>query len=400
MRERGGSDVRFRFVHAADLRLDAPFTGIRRVPPSVATVLRDASLEAFDALVSLAIAREAAFVVLAGGLYAGPQHGIRAQLALRRGLERLSRAGIWTCVALGPGDLPPDRWSAIPEWPERVHLLGPDRAGPVAIERDGQVLATVRRAGPRGEEPGLALGVLRTEAAPVDELRGAGLDYWALGGVPARRVLAEKTPWIAYPGTLQGRGHAPAERGAKGALVVEADGRTAGPPEFVALDRVRCATVTADVGGLGDVAGLTRLLGELAEDEAAQAERRSLLLRARLVGSGPVVGPLRRPGALADLLAGLRDARGPEEPFAWWDAVEDATSRQVDRDALRRRGDFTSALIDAADTLAADETSRAAFLERHLPAVPADLTRLIGALPEPVPQRIADLALDSLTSDD
>jgi DNA repair exonuclease SbcCD nuclease subunit len=44
--------VRFRFVHAADLHLDTPVAGVGPVPPFVAQALRDASLQAFDALVT------------------------------------------------------------------------------------------------------------------------------------------------------------------------------------------------------------------------------------------------------------------------------------------------------------------------------------------------------------
>jgi len=53
----------FRFVHASDLHLDTPFEGIRKVAPHVAEALRDASLEAWDALVDLTIELDADAVV-------------------------------------------------------------------------------------------------------------------------------------------------------------------------------------------------------------------------------------------------------------------------------------------------------------------------------------------------
>ena len=58
----------FRFVHAADLHLDAPFAMMARVAPEIAERLRNASLEAFDALVTMAIDRQAAFVIFAGDI--------------------------------------------------------------------------------------------------------------------------------------------------------------------------------------------------------------------------------------------------------------------------------------------------------------------------------------------
>jgi hypothetical protein len=383
--------VRFRFVHAADLHLDTPFEGVRRVEPLVADALRDASLQAFDALVSLAIARDAAFVILAGGLYDGPRRGIRAQLAFRRGLERLSRAGI---PALLADDPPEGRWAAVGTWPDRVTLLGP---GGTAVQRDSQTIATIHGGGGQPDpDGGLAIGVLHGD---LDIPAGGGMDYWALGGRHAQQILAEGDPWIVYPGTLQGRGPGVDERGAKGAFVVEVDGRSIAPPEFVPLDRVRTSVMDADITGLGDLGEVAAVLGELAEREVAAADRRSLVLRARLVGAGPVVQRLRRPGALGELLGELRDTRGSTPEFVWWDALEDATRMPLDLDALRRRGDFGSALLELADELTgADSDHLEAFAQRHLAS--ADLPGGAGQVGPERLRRAADLALDTLVLDD
>ena len=100
-------------LHAADLHLDAPFEGIGRAPAHVAAALRDASLASWDALVELAIGREVAAVLLAGGLCDGLERGVRAQARLRDGIARLAAAGIRVFIALGerdpPAALPPSR---------------------------------------------------------------------------------------------------------------------------------------------------------------------------------------------------------------------------------------------------------------------------------------------------
>src|SRR5260370_709745 len=75
----------FGFVHAADLHLDTPFAMIGRVAPEIAARLRDASLEAFDALVRMAIEREAAFVIFAGDIYDCASRGVPAQFRFLRG---------------------------------------------------------------------------------------------------------------------------------------------------------------------------------------------------------------------------------------------------------------------------------------------------------------------------
>src|SRR5579871_5781784 len=75
----------FCFVHAADLHLDTPFEGVRASAPDVADALADASLAAFDSIVALAISRRAAFLVVSGDVYDGPERGVRAQLRFHRG---------------------------------------------------------------------------------------------------------------------------------------------------------------------------------------------------------------------------------------------------------------------------------------------------------------------------
>ena len=74
-----------------DLHLDTPFKGLTASDGHVAQALRDASLDAFDGLIQLAIDRGAAFVLLAGDIYDGESRGVRAQLRFLRGLQRFSR---------------------------------------------------------------------------------------------------------------------------------------------------------------------------------------------------------------------------------------------------------------------------------------------------------------------
>src|SRR5262249_61378087 len=128
----------FRFVHAADLHLDTAFAAIGRAAPEIAERLRDASLEAFDALVRVAIEREAGFAIFAGDIYNSADRGVRAQLRFLRGVERLGERGIPVFVAHGNHD-PMDGWSAVRRRPGNLVLFSP---GPV----DG-------RTAPRGGGP-------------------------------------------------------------------------------------------------------------------------------------------------------------------------------------------------------------------------------------------------------
>jgi exonuclease SbcD len=422
--------VRFRFVHAADLHLDTPFRGLRRVDPHVAATLADASLQAFDALVQLAVDRQAAFLLLGGDLYDGPQCGIRAQTVLRRGLDRLAGLGIATFAVLGNHDPAGADWSAIRTWPEGVTVFGDDRVQTVTVARDGQPIATIHgisyprartadnlaRRFQRTGGPGIHIGLLHgdlggdpaaSKASPCSEedLRAAGLDYWALGHRHAQRMSAQGGLWIVEPGTIQGRAPVAKERGAKGAVVVEVDDGVVQRPEFVALDRVRLEEVEVDVTGHADLREVVQVLQESGKERAGGAGDRSLILTATLVGGGPAAAELRRPGAPLTVLERLREEAGTGTPFLWWERVTDATRRDLDRAAQRLRADFPGEVLDSADRLAADPDALRAFADRHLAGMGA--AAMAKALDGPVPDavdparwpRAVDLALDLLVED-
>lgn len=414
------------FVHAADLHLDTPFEGVGQRHPDLAALLRDASLAAFDRLVELTLARDAAFLVLAGDLYDGAERGLRAQLRLRDGLARLSDAGVPTFLVHGNHDPVEEGWSAIRSWPERVTVFGSDEVGTARVEVDGEPLATVygisypRRAVTenlarrfqRVDAPGLHVGVLHAtvgaqpEHAPyspcsLEDLRAVGLDYWALGHIHRRQILHRGDPWVVYSGNTQGRSPKPSEQGAKGALVVplERTPRGAGvaEPEFVALDTVRFEEVTVDVAEADDLAAVADDLVAAAERLAAQAEGRALILRGRLIGRGRVHADLARGGARTGLLEGLRDEASTHTPVRWWDRLIDGTRPALDRDALRARPDVTGEVLRLVDRVRADPDALAR-LGSAAADLRAELERL-GGQPAVLTDLLDDaeaLALDAL----
>lgn len=387
----------FRFLHAADLHLDTPFSGLGRSAPEVARALRDASLRAWDDLVATAIAQDVAFVVLAGDLYDGADRGLRAQLHVLAGLRRLSDAGIDVLVVHGNHD-PLDGWSAIGDdaWPERVVVCGPGTVTSHEVIRAGERLATLHGVSyatarttenlalrfPLATGGGLHVGVLHGTVGPqpdhapyapctLDDLRRPGYDYWALGHIHRHDVIATD-PWVVYSGSLQGRSPKPTETGAKGAVIVDvADDRIAGVTP-VALDRVRFVNAELDLGGVvgpggpGDVhpghatdgpapitglAGLAARLERLALGACAAADGRSVVLRVRLIGRTPLHADLAHEGALAELLEDLRAGGPVDEPFLRWESLVDGTGSPVDRDALRERDDIRGALVRRVDAL-------------------------------------------------
>ncbi|MEJ2365418.1 MAG: DNA repair exonuclease [Deltaproteobacteria bacterium] len=115
----------FSFIHTADLHLDSPFTGLRQVGDTVASLIKDATFRAFDNVVDLAIRRKVDFFLVAGDVYDASDRSLRAQLKFADGLRKLAQAGIRSFVCHGNHD-PLDGWSASLRWPGGVHIFGPE----------------------------------------------------------------------------------------------------------------------------------------------------------------------------------------------------------------------------------------------------------------------------------
>ncbi|WP_051471424.1 metallophosphoesterase family protein [Patulibacter minatonensis] len=368
----------FRFLHAADLHLDTPFAGLGRVAPHVGRALQDASLQAWDGLVQLALDEDVAFVVLAGDLYDGAERGLRAQLRVRDGLRRLSEAGIETFVVHGNHDPLEEGWQAIAAdgWPDGVTVCPAGDVTTREVVRDGARVATLHgvsyaraattanlaRRFPAASGGGFHVGVLHATVgtqpdhspyAPctLDDLRAPGYGYWALGHVHGFQVLATD-PHVVYSGSLQGRSPKPAERGAKGAVVVGVVDDQVHEVRHVPLDAFRFEEVDIDVSRVPDVASVVDALRRAGDDAAAGNGDLGLVLRATLTGTPGAGHDLRRDGAVDELLAALRDADETARPLRWWDRVADRTVARIDRDALAGQESFVGALVRHVDDLA------------------------------------------------
>jgi DNA repair protein SbcD/Mre11 len=365
----------FSFVHAADLHLDSPFVGIGRLPEEqgqIVRALREATFEAFDAVIDLCLEREVDFLLVAGDVYDGADRSLRAQLRFRDGMQRLAERGIRAYVVHGNHD-PLDGWSHALQMPETVHVFR-DRLESVVFEKEGAAVARIhgisyptreiemdfgqgmRR---EGAEP-FQIGLLHCNAggnprhdpyAPrsVAELIDAQLDYWALGHIHERQTLHSSEPFIGYPGNTQGR-HIN-ESGPRGCLrvTVGADGRLAETPEFVPTDRVRWEPVQFDIAGIESLDGLLDALEDRMETLLQESGRRPLVTRITLTGRGALHRELARPETLADVEAALRSRGAPWTPFIWLERLVSNTRPDLDLDSRRAGQDFLGDVLRLID---------------------------------------------------
>jgi DNA repair exonuclease SbcCD nuclease subunit len=410
----------FRFVHAADLHLDTPFDGLSRLGADLPQRLRDASLEAFDQLVAETLRVDADALVLAGDLYDGPERGLRAQMRLRDGFARLAAGGVQVFLVHGNHDPVDEGWSAVGDWPAGVHVFSSEQVESVPVTRAGREVARVHGISyarrdttenlaarfPRSCDAPFSIGLLHANVgnnpahasyAPCElaELTGGGMDYWALGHIHAAQVLADGPVHAVYAGVLQGRSPKPSEQGAKGAYVVDvADGRVS-TLAFRPLDVVRFEQIRLDVGELADAGQLQDALQDAAAEAAAAADGRELILRAELTGRGPVHQQLRRGDGAEALLHSLQEsAAGGAGGRIWWDRLIDRTAPPLDKDAIRRRGDFSAELLSRAEALLDDPDRLDAFLAEH--ARPSDqrLKKLVEAADAETDRATLAAALD------
>lgn len=259
-----------RIVHAADLHIDSVLRDLERHEGAPVETVRGATRRALENLVALCIAEDAKLLLLGGDLFDGAWRDFNTGLFFVSQMKRLRDAGIGVVIARGNHDA----LSRIPSHlrlPDNVRELGTERAETVAFEEldvavHGQsypthaVTADLAAHYPKAIAGTLNVGLLHTalEGHPdhatyapttVNKLIDRGYDYWALGHVHTRQVVRE-SPWIVFPGNLQGR-HV-RERGAKGATVMEIEGRRIAAVRHAPLDVVRFEEIRIDLGTEGD----------------------------------------------------------------------------------------------------------------------------------------------------
>ncbi len=294
--------VNFRFLHAADLHLDSPLTGLARKSEDNAARLIEASRRAFDNLVALAIEEDCRLIVIAGDIFDGKWRDYRTGLFFASRTRQLKEAGIRVILIAGNHDAENPFASRL-EYSDNVRLLSARRPEFVPLEELGvvvhgrsfpqrDVVENIALTYPSPVPGRFNIGVLHTACggseghasyAPctLEQLVNHGYHYWALGHVHTRQVLSE-APAILYPGNLQGR--SVRETGAKGATLVEVRDGNIARLEHRALDVVRWSLENVNLAGMADREALLPAVRESIERAYAACEGRALAIRLRLAG--------------------------------------------------------------------------------------------------------------------
>ena len=293
---------RFQFVHAADLHLGSPLTGLAGRDADLARRLAAAGRGAFEDLVTSAIERKVAFVVVAGDIYDGDWADASIGLFFARQVGRLDRAGIPLVMVRGNHDAESVITRSI-TLPQSVHVFPSNRATTHKLE-DWKVALHGRSFPNRAVEENIALGypaavpgwfnlgVLHTSCAgyaehatyapcSVQDLALRGYEYWALGHIHEYQELS-RDPWIVFPGNLQGR--SVRECGPRGAVLVTVEDGRVREVERLVFDRARFERLTVDLSGVSEPSVAHERVEAALRPLAPVAASRLILVRVHLTG--------------------------------------------------------------------------------------------------------------------
>lgn len=360
-----------KILHIADPHIDSPLKGLARYPGLPEEELRSATRRAFANAVTLALRENVDLVLIAGDLFDGTWRDMATGLWTVDQFVRLREAGIRVGFIRGNHDALSKVAPAL-DWPENVYQFKADKAESWTLEDLGVAVHGQSFAG-QSEQRDLAadypeaiagltnIGLLHTSLAgspdhdtyaptSVSTLTSKGYDYWALGHIHQREVVAGSTP-IAYAGNLQGR-HI-REAGAKGVLLLEVDdgqlSHSFHPCDVVRWHHAECRVHEED--SFDDVLANVEL--KLAEARR-EADDRPTAVRVEVVGITGCHDELAGVSQTAEFAAAVR-AQARDYDDVWIEQVRVKTSPPVDVDALRRGDGLLAAVFDQFEELKSND---------------------------------------------
>ncbi len=362
-----------KFIHAADIHLDSPLTGLSAYADAPVEMLRMATRDAFVNLVNEAIGERVDFMVIAGDLYDGAWKDHNTGIFFCREMGRLKKAEIPVYLLFGNHDAESEMTKKL-QLPDNVFTF--ETRKPTTFRIDHLKVALHGRSFKEKETmenlvtgypnplPGyFNIGVLHTALegnsahanyAPcsIDELHAKGYHYWALGHVHEHKMWTGQST-IVFPGNLQGR-HI-RETGPRGAVFVTANESGVQQIERLLVDVLRWQILTMDAAKFNTLSEIVCSIGkELEGIIQNNPSTKPIALRIILTGKTPAHGELfGLEHQLRTEVLALAAAIGPDR--LWMEKVKVSTTAMDGSEAIKARAD---ALADLQYLLEAAETDQ------------------------------------------
>jgi DNA repair protein SbcD/Mre11 len=384
----------FKFLHAADVHLGRPFSGLERSSPHLADLFRRAGQVAWERIVETAIARKVDAVTLAGDIFDSSNPSVRARVVFREGIQRLYEEGIPVFLAAGNHD-PLSTFSDSLKNLPGLHLFGPEpeKGGDASGEITQGVLTygagfpkadtreNLARRFRRDSGSELAIGVLHTNVsgstghrnyAPctLDDLTATGMDVWCLGHVHSAAILRDY-PLILYPGASQGARLD--ESGPRGCYLVTVTGGNEIAAEFLPVAPVRWEALHLEVSSDSGGEELVSLAESACADLCSDDESLEAVVVALNVTGRPRASSDREEDVIPLLAERLE--RLPVPVFLG--PVHDLTCRQVNLESLESEEGFLGDFLRLWRSTAQDKDA----LRELTAGVRGELLRKIGRSP-------------------
>jgi len=399
-----------KFIHTADIHLDSPLVGLAAYKDAPVDLLRTVTRDAFSRLVDAAIEESVDFMVIAGDLYDGTWKDYNTGHFFCREMGRLNKVGIPVYLLFGNHDAESEMTKKL-TLPTNVHTFEARKANTFTIDalkvalhgrsyKEAATFENLVSGYPAPLAGWLNIGVLHTALggytehvnyAPcsVAELTAKGYDYWALGHVHEHAIL-QKSPWVVFPGNLQGR-HI-RETGARGAVLVTADETGIQSVERVLVDVLRWHVVEVDASQAGTLQEVVRLAGQAFERLLTETPE-SIYLSVRVC----IKGKTAVHGELFGLESQLREdilgqAAGQGTDRLWVEKVRLETEPAVDAAQLATRSDAIADLQKFLDEAPEDAALLEALLQDLRPLLDRMPLDVVRAVPELDAIRTGDMA--------
>ncbi|SDY45546.1 DNA repair exonuclease SbcCD nuclease subunit [Evansella caseinilytica] len=365
-----------RFIHCADVHLGRSIRVSLDLPGHLTQTVQDAAYTSFKQIIAEAIERKVDFVLISGDLYDLEQRSLHGQWFVKKQAERLLEKNIPLFIIHGNHDPLINDNNAV-SMPENVHIFTNDVV-PVFLETaDGDKVYLYGFSYPQKafhENPlpmykrvpddaafhiGLLHGQERMQQehepyAPfkVSELMDKHFDYWALGHIHKRQLLAER-PAVVYPGNIQGSHRK--ETGAKGAYYVELS-KQAVELAFISTAPVQWENIVVSIDSLHSIDQLLDLvctmLHELQRD-------RLYVIELSIEGQGHLHEQLT--GAEEhELLSMINDAAVTRSNH-WINRLYVKTLPTIDRSALYQHEHLLGDVVRTVDRLKQTKTAAASL---------------------------------------
>lgn len=389
-----------KFIHTADIHLDSPLSGLAAYKDAPADLLRTVTRDAFTKLVDVAIEESVDFMVIAGDLYDGSWKDYNTGHFFCREMGRLNKVGIPVYLLFGNHDADSEMTKKL-TLPPNVHTFDARKANTfrmdalkVAIHgrsyKDAATLDNLAVGYPDPVAGWLNIGVLHTALggnathanyAPcsVAELNAKGYDYWALGHVHEHAIVQE-SPWIVFPGNLQGR-HI-RETGPRGAVMVTADDGGIRSVDRLLVDLLRWQIVNVDVSAANEMVEVVRLVGQAFERLIADTpEKIFLSVRVCIKGKTAAHGELfGLEPQLREEILGQAASQGIDR--LWVEKVRLETQPMSGMDEIGERSDAIADLHALLANAPDDADFLKSLLDDFRPMVDKAPIELIKAVPE------------------